>query len=78
MERFGFDEKSRELHENGSHDKKDEAEEDEYEDLDREELREYRAVVARVNYIGQDSPDLQSPAKEAETWRSQREGVGAG
>ena len=64
MERFGFDAGTRELQENGDHETKDD-EEWEKEYLVKEEATEYRAISARLNFLGQDSPDLQFPAKEA-------------
>ena len=49
--------------ENGDHEMKDD------DDCDKEEVMkgeatEFRAVAARVNFLGQDSPELQFPAKE--------------
>ena len=35
------------------------------EECDKDEARDFRAVTARMNYISQDSPDLQFPVKQA-------------
>ena len=62
LERFGLDGQSKALEHNGEADPGDVDGED-YE-LDAREATEFRAAVARLNFLGQDSPDLQFPAKE--------------
>ena len=61
LEHFGMDETTRSLKTNGG---KEEEEGDESE-LRGEEATSYRAVAARLNYSGQDSPDLMFGTKEA-------------
>ena len=61
MEYFGFTEDTKSLSFNG--DKDDRNEEWESEDLDREEAKVYRGLAARLNFLSQDSPDLQFPVK---------------
>ena len=47
---------------NGDKDRKEE--EGDEEDMEREEAKIFRGLVARMNYLAQDSPDLQYPAME--------------
>ena len=61
MDYFGFTEDTKSLSFNG--DKEDKNEEWESEDLDREEAKIYRGLAARLNFLSQDSPDLQFPVK---------------
>ena len=61
LEHFGFDEGSRELSVTGA---AEEEEEGDDEVLVGEEAREYRGITARLNYLAQDSPELQFPVKE--------------
>ena len=56
MEKFGLKENSRGLVNNGEKDAKEEAGDDE--DMEKEEGTEFRGVVARMNFLGQDCPDL--------------------
>ena len=63
LEHFGLDETSRALAANGEQHTGDET--DAHDDLlPRAEATLFRACVARLNFLGQDSPDLQFPAKE--------------
>ena len=62
METFGFKEDSRGLVNNGEKDTKGEEGEDE--EMEKEEGTEFRGVVARMNFLSQDCPDLQFPVKE--------------
>ena len=61
LEYFGFDKETRVLTHNGDKDEKDE--ECELEDLERTEAKEFRSLSARMNFMGQDGPDLQFPVK---------------
>ena len=61
LEHFGFDEKSRELSVTGVTEEEEEGDEEE---LNGEEARAYRGVTARLNYLAQDSPEIQFPVKE--------------
>ena len=60
-EYFGFTDGSCSAACNGDH-LKEEPEDDH--EMDAGEAREFRGLVARLNYLAQDSPDLQYPAKE--------------
>jgi hypothetical protein len=60
METLGFQEKTKELSVNG---RVEEAHDDEAE-LQGSEATDFRALAARLNYLAQDSPDIQFPAKE--------------
>jgi hypothetical protein len=62
LEHFGFQGESRSSVMNG--DREDKEEEWEREVLDKEEAKLYRGVVARLNYLGQDCPDLQFAVKQ--------------
>ena len=63
LERFGLDEGCKALSVNGEPRAGDDCDEDgQY--LTNSEATEYRACVARLNFLGQDSPELQFPAKE--------------
>ena len=61
-EHFGFQEDSAASAYNGDKDRKEDAE-DEIE-MEKGEATEFRGMVARMNYLAQDSPDLQYPSKE--------------
>ena len=61
-EYFGFDEKSGASAFNGDRERKEEPEDEE--EMDKKEATEFRGLAARLNYLAQDSPDLQYPAKE--------------
>ena len=45
-------------------DREDKVEEWELEELDAEEAKKYRGIVARLNYLSLDCPDLQFPVKQ--------------
>ena len=63
MERFGFDKKTKALNQNrDSEAHQDEEWEEEL--LVKAEATEFSAAAARLNFLGQDSPELQYPAKE--------------
>ena len=62
MEHFGFQGESRSSVSNG--DKEDREEDWEMIELDPVEAKKYRGVVARLNYMGQDCPDLQFAVKQ--------------
>ena len=62
METFGFREGSRGLVNNGEKDAKGEEGDDE--EMESKEGTEVRGVAARMNFLGQDCPDLQFPVKE--------------
>jgi hypothetical protein len=59
MESFGLDGGSTGLVSNG--DKEDKEEEGDGEDMGDGEATEFRGGIARINYLGQDSPDMQFP-----------------
>ena len=61
METFGFDEGSRGLVNNCE---KNTKEEEDDEEMGKGEGTEFRGVVARMNFLSQDCPDLQFPVKE--------------
>ena len=63
LERFGMDHTSKEVTVNGGLDASGEEEWD-FEELQKGEATEFRAAAARLNFLSQDSPDLQYPAKE--------------
>ena len=63
METFGFKEDSRGLVNNGEKDVKEEVGDDE--EMEKKEGTELRGVVARMNFLSQDCPDLQFPVKES-------------
>ena len=63
LEHFGFDEGTRGLSVNG--DKEDKVEEGEEEELQREEAKTFRGLVARQNFLSLDCPDLQFPIKQS-------------
>jgi hypothetical protein len=60
LEQLGLEEGSKGLTTNGKAD----TEELEEEELPGEEATSFRALAARVNYLAQDCPDIQFPAKE--------------
>ena len=64
LERFGLEGRSKALEHNGEADSGDPIDEEQDELLGWSEATEYRAAVARLNFLGQDSPDVQFPAKE--------------
>ena len=63
LENFGLTGVAKALEYNGEPDPGEDEGEDE-QDMDACEATEFRAAVARLNFLGQDSPDLQFPAKE--------------
>ena len=63
LEHFGFTEESGAAAFNGSREAKEETEEEEGA-MEKSEATEFRGMVARLNYLAQDSPDLQYPSKE--------------
>ena len=64
LERFGLDRNAKALSVNGDWgDWVSTAGEDQDTDVFPDEAKEFRAAVARLNYLGQDSPDVQFPAK---------------
>ena len=62
METFGFDERSKGLVNNGEKDGREEV--GDGEEMGKGEATEFRGVVARMNFLSQDCPDLQFPVKE--------------
>ena len=62
MEHFGFEEGVKGAMVNGDKERKEE--EDDEEEMERVEEKKFRGMAARLNYLAQDSPDLQYPAKE--------------
>ena len=62
MNHFEFEEGVEGATMNGDKDRKEE--EGDEEDMEREEAKTFRGLAARMNYLAQDSPDLQYPAKE--------------
>ena len=62
MKVFGLEESSKALTHN--FEKDDKCEECDEEEMGPEEAKEFRGVTARVNFLGQDSLDLQYPVKE--------------
>ena len=63
LEKFGLNGDSKALESNGARDS-EEGEDFDDEELPASEATEFRACVARLNFLGQDSPELQFPAKE--------------
>ena len=62
METFGFNEDSKGLVSNGEKEFRQEPGDNEV--MEKEEATEFRGVVARMNFLSQDCPDLQFPVKE--------------
>ena len=62
MDTFRFKEDSRGLVNNGEKDVG--REEGDEQEMEKEESTEFRGVAARMNFLGQDCPDLQFPVKE--------------
>ena len=62
LDYFGFNDKSKALSVNG--DKTEKEEVWEKEELGREEAKSFRGLAARLNYLGQDCPDLQFAIKQ--------------
>ena len=62
MQKFGFDKESRFLVNNGA--KEDSVEDGKDVLMGREEATGHRGIVARINFTGQDCPDLQYVVKE--------------
>ena len=62
MDHFGFEEGVKGAAVNGDKERKEE--EGDEDDMEREEAKTFRGLVARMNYLAQDSQDLQYPAKE--------------
>ena len=62
METFVFQEDSKSLVNNGESSSRQEVGDEE--DMEKEEATEFRGVVARMNFLSQDCPDLQFPVKE--------------
>ena len=62
MEFFGFEQGTKGLSITGERDMKEE--EGDSEPLSRAEAKEFRGLAARMNYLAQDSPDLQFPIKQ--------------
>ena len=62
MTHFGFNDKSKGLTGNGTSEVLDADEDDDV--LIGGEVTSFRAIAARINFLGQDCPDLQFPAKE--------------
>ena len=63
MDHFGFTENTRVLGHNGCKEDRDEDPEDDLE-MDPKSATEFRGLVARLNYMSQDCPDLQFPIKQ--------------
>ena len=64
LERFGLESGAKPLAQNGEADPGDDDFNGDDYDLGDAEATDFRACVARLNFLGQDSPDLQFPAKE--------------
>ena len=64
-EYFGLDKSSKVLVKNGYRDDEAKGGHDQEEELIGEERRAYRALAARLMYVGQDNPGVQFAAKEA-------------
>ena len=62
LEFFGLGENSRSVSLNGDKDVK--VEEGDEVDVDREEAKLFRSVVARLNFLSLDCPDLRFPVKQ--------------
>ena len=62
VEHFGFDSESAAAATNGSREEKEEGEDEE--EMEKSEATEFRGMVARLNYLTQDTPDLLYPSKE--------------
>ena len=65
LQQFGLDGASKALDYNGVRDPGDDNDDDGNQEEDTDCASEFRAAVARLNFLGQDSPELQFPAKEA-------------
>ena len=63
MDHFRFEEGAKGAGANGDKERKEEGKEDD-DEMDKEEAKKFRGMVARMNYVAQDAPDLQYPAKE--------------
>ena len=63
LDHFGFTEESGAAAFNGSREVKEETTEEEGE-MEKSKATEFRGMVARLNYLAKDSPDLQYPSKE--------------
>ena len=61
MEHFGFEEGVKGSMVNGDKERKEE--DDDQEEMERVEEKKFRGMAARMNYLAQDSLDLQYPAK---------------
>lgn len=64
LDRFGLDGASKAFERNGEADPGEDDDRDIDEELDASEATAFRATVTRLNFLGQDSPELQFPAKE--------------
>ena len=62
MDYFGFTENSKPLSNNGEVGRKNE--EWRREEFSRQEIKEFRGIAARLNFLSQDSPDLQFVIKQ--------------
>ena len=63
LEHFGMDERTKSLSKNGYKEEVPNEGEQE-EELQADEAREFRGLAARANYLAQDDPSIQFPAKE--------------
>jgi hypothetical protein len=61
-EHFGFGADSAAAAHNGDHERKEDVADEEY--MPKEDIKTNRGLVARMNYLAQDSPDVQYPSKE--------------
>lgn len=64
LAQFGLEGGAKSLEGNGEADPGEVGDNGDDDELDSSEATQYRAAVARMNFLGQDSPDLQFPAKE--------------
>ena len=61
-EHFGFGADSAAAAHNGDHERKEDVADEEH--MPKEDIKLFRGLVARMNYLAQDSPDVQYPSKE--------------
>ena len=65
MKHFGLNEKTKILTKNGYKDEVEDGKEAVREKMSKDEITAYRMLAARLNYMSQDDPVIQFPAKEA-------------
>jgi hypothetical protein len=64
VEHFGVKDHTKALTKNGYEDDRDQEWQDDVDELAPEECRKFRMLAARINYMAQNNPMLQFPAKE--------------